>query len=264
MFDPEAYLHRIGVPVPANPDLPTLRALQHRHLSAIPYNIAPADFADGVHLVHLDEDEIFARNVLAGRGGTCFQLNRLFHRLLGELGYDVSLVAGSTAEGRAHFGTDVEHMFCLVVLDGEQWITDVGYPGPSYTEPLRVAMSAQEQHGSQFRVRELDGALAVQRRGRVTRWGVVYTFTPQPRRYQDWAEFEKRAREQQPTEAAADFQGVLRGRTFADGQAVLKGRRYLVVQNGREHVHTITDDDEHRRLSAEILAGEFDRPPVPR
>ncbi|MFF9086056.1 arylamine N-acetyltransferase [Streptomyces sp. NPDC014991] len=259
MFDVDAYLHRIGWPgQQPKPDLDTLRTLHKRHLMTLPYNVAGQGFADGVHLVDVDEDEVFRTGVLEGLGGTCFQLNRLFYRLLSELGYEVTLLAASTAEGRENFGTEIEHMFIRAVVDGQEWLVDVGYPGPSYLEPLRVSDEVQTQYGCQYRlVGAEDGAIAVQRRGRVTRWGTVYTFRPRARRWQDWKELEDRARAHHATASEDDGQGILCGRTFDNGQAVLKGRRYLVVRDGRERVRTVVDDTEHRRLVAALLSGDL-------
>nr|WP_256464775.1 arylamine N-acetyltransferase [Streptomyces sp. Go40/10] len=77
-----------------------MRRLQKQHLMAIPYSIETVQASsDGIHLVELDEDTLFRTVVLEGRGGTCFQLNRLFCRLLSELGQDATPVAASTADG---------------------------------------------------------------------------------------------------------------------------------------------------------------------
>ncbi|MEU2064797.1 arylamine N-acetyltransferase [Streptomyces sp. NPDC013455] len=260
MFDVDAYLRRIGcADKVTRPDLDTLRTLHKRHMMALPYNVAGQGFENGVNLVDIDEDEVFRTGVTEGLGGTCFQLNRLFHRLLTHLGYEVSLLAASTAEGRENFGTEIEHMFIRAVLDGEEWLVDVGYPGPSYLEPLRVSDEVQTQYGCQYRlVRKDDGAIALQRRGRVTRWGTVYTFRLLARQYQDWKELEDRARAHHATATEDDGGGTLCGRTFDNGQAVLKGHRYLVVRDGRERVRTVVDATEHRRLVAAILSGELD------
>ncbi|WP_329491267.1 arylamine N-acetyltransferase [Kitasatospora sp. NBC_01246] len=258
VFDADAYLRRIGCAGQTRVDIETLRTLHKRHLMAIPYNIAAQDFTDGINLVDLDEDAVFETAVVEGRGGTCFQLNRLFFRLLGTLGYEVSLMAASTAEGRENFGTEIEHMFVRVALDGAEWLVDVGYPGPSYLEPLLVTDAVQTQYGCQYRLVDRgDGETALQRRGRVTRWSVVYTFKLLPRRWSDWKALEDRARENPAPPPEGDMQGVLYGRAFEDGQAVLKGRRHLTVRDGRERVRTVVDDDEHRVLVDTIVSGDL-------
>ncbi len=256
MFDVDGYLRRIGCAAETGVDIATLRKLQRNHLMAIPYNSFAYDLADGVHIVDLDDDAIFETSIAEGRGGACYHLNRLFHRLLRELGYQVTLLAGRTAEGQA-FGTDIEHMFNRVTLDGDEWLVDVGYPGPTYVEPLRVCDTVQSQYGSQFRLVDREHETALQRRGAVTRWGVVYTFTMTSRQWNDWKELEDNFREILADPQRQDKQEALCGRAFENGQVFMRQRRYLTVRNGREQVRTITDDDEHRMLLSRILSGDL-------
>lgn len=255
MFDVREYLRRIGCDGETGVDIATLRTLHKRHLMAIPYNSAAYDLDEGIDLVDLDEDALFEKSVLNGEGGTCYHLNRLFFRLLRELGYDVRLMAASTAEGRDNFGTDVEHMFNRVVLAGDEWLVDVGYPGPSYIEPLLVTDKVQSQHRCQFRLVEGEFGTSLQRRGAVGRWSAVYTFTMKSRQWSDWKELEDRFREILSDPERQDTREILCGRTFDNGQVVMKQRRYLKVRDGREEVRTITDDAEHRVLIAGILSG---------
>lgn len=261
MFDAGVYLRRIGCGGEKSINIQSLRALHKNHLMAIPYDIAGQSHTGAVNLVDLDEDELFEASIVDGRGGNCFQLSRLFFRLLGELGYDVSLMAAGTAEGLLNFGTDVEHMFSRVALDGDEWLVDVGYPGPSFLEPLLVCDQVQTQYSCQYRLVGLagsdDGRIALQRRSRVSRWAVVYTFRLKARQFSEWRDLESRIRSNPPErdQAHANAQGVLCGRSFDNGQVVLKGRRHLTVRDGREQARTIVDDNEHKALVSGILSG---------
>jgi amide synthase len=258
VFDVDRYLRRIGCGGKTGVDIATLRKLQRNHLMAIPYNSAAYDLAGGIHIVDLDDSAIFETSVVDGRGGVCYHLNRLFHRLLRELGYDVTLVAGSTAEGRDNFGTDIEHMFNYVSLDGGKWLVDVGYPGPTYVEPLLFSDTVQSQYGNQFRLVGHESGIALRRRGAATRWSVVYTFTLAPRRWSDWKELEDNFRKILPEPGRDGAQEILCGRAFDRGQVFMRQRRYLIVRDGREQVRTITDDDEHRMLLSRILSGDLE------
>lgn len=257
MFDVAGYLRRINYDDKVENNIDTLRRLHRKHLMAIPYSSLAYEVADGVDVVDLDDDTLFERSIVEGRGGACYHLNRLFHRLLRELGYDVTLLAGSTTEGRAAFRTDVEHMFGRVALDGDDWLVDVGYPGPIYLEPLRAHGTVQAQYGSQFRLVDSASGTALQRRGVATRWGVVYTFTMQPRQWSDWKELEDNLRTILSDPGRNDSREVLCGRAVDNGHVFLRQRRYLTVRNGREQVRTITDDDEHRMLLSRILSGDL-------
>lgn len=255
MFDVATYLRRIGCSGETGVNIETLRKLQKKHLMAIPYSSVAYDLADGVHIVDLDDDAIFETSIVEGRGGACYHLNRLFHRLLAELGYDVTLMAGCTAEGWDNFGTDIEHMFNRVSLDGDEWLVDVGYPGPTYVEPLLVTDTVQSQHGSQFRLVDHQAGTALQRRGAVTRWGAIYTFSMKAREWSDWKVLEDNFRLIMADSARTDTQEILCGRAVENGQVFMRQRRYLTVHNGREQVRTITDDEEHRSLLSHILSG---------
>jgi amide synthase len=260
VFDVGSYLRSIGCEGEQGVDIRTLRKLHKRHLMAVPYNLAAYDAADdAIHFVDMDEDALFETSIVEGRGGGCLQLNRLFFRLLGELGFDVSRLAASTVEGRQNFGMDVEHMLSRVALDGVEWLVDVGYPGPSYLEPLPVTGTTQTQYSCQYRLVDADGVYALQRRGRVSPWNTVYTFRMQDRRLDEWKEFEDRVREKATGMQPGGVQGILCSRTFEDGQVVLKGRRYLVVRDGWEEVRSIVDDDEHQALMSAILSGSLSR-----
>lgn len=257
MFDVSTYLRRIGCAGATGVDLETVRWLQKSHLMAIPYSSLAYGLEAAVDVVDLDEDAVFETSIAQGRGGACYHLNRLFHRLLTELGYDVTPLAGSTTEGRETFGTEVEHMFNLVTLEGVRWLVDVGYPGPTYLEPLPVTAAVQTQYGSQFRLVPQESGYALQRRGAVTRWSGVYTFTTEPRQWSDWKELEDNFRALVGDTGRGDRQEVLCGRAFGHGQVFLRQRRYLTVRDGREQVRTITDDDEHRALVDHVLSGEL-------
>ncbi|MCB8908428.1 arylamine N-acetyltransferase [Streptomyces sp. NPDC056639] len=271
LFDVDEYLRCIGHEGEAKPDLDTLRALHKKHLMAIAYNSVssltrpPSRRGTGVDLVDIDEDATFDAVIAEGHGGGCIQLSRLFFRLLRELGFDVALLGGSTVEGAQLFGTEVEHMLLLVTLDDERWLVDVGYAGPSFLEPLRVGEEIQVQYGVQYRLVEDAGSLVLRRCARGGRWHVVYRFTLAVREPAAWSEFERKVNEKlRPTEPGAGGAGGVGGaggglllcsRAVDDGQAVLKGRRYLTVRDGREQVRTLVDNDEYENLAAGILAG---------
>ncbi len=255
MIDADNYLRLIGCGGRTGVDIATLRKLHKRHLMAIPYNGAVQNFSGPLRFVDPDESAMFETSIAGGQGGTCFELNRLFFRLLGQLGYDVTLMASSTAEGRETFGTDVEHMFFRVSLDGGEWLVDVGYPGPSYLEPVLICDTVQTQYGCQYRLVDHESGFALQRRGVVSRWSVVYTFAMRPRQWSDWKQVEDRFREILSGAGRHDDQQILCSRAFANGQAILKGRRYLTVRDGREEVRTVLDDGEHQVLASRILSG---------
>ena len=246
MFDVSTYLQRIGCAGETGVNIETLRKLQKSHLMTIPYSSVAYELRDAVDVVGLDEDAVFETSIAKGKGGACYHLNRLFHRLLAELGYDVTLIAGSTTEGRETFGTEIEHMFNRVTLDGGEWLVDVGYPGPTYVEPLPVTDSVQTQYGSTFRLIVYDFE-----RQRVGRRDDRHFFNPRRPRPGDKATVGAQVTDRRHVVPIPAFAA------FENGQVFLRQRRYLTIRNGREQVRTITDDDEHGTLLSRILHGEL-------
>ena len=78
-----AYLERIGVSSPVEPDAETLADLQERHLYTVPFeNLS-------IHLgepIVIEEQPLFDKIVTRRRGGFCYEVNGLFSMLLRTLG----------------------------------------------------------------------------------------------------------------------------------------------------------------------------------
>lgn len=259
VFDSNAYLRRLGYRGEATPTLATLTELHKRHLMAVPFNsvgsLAVPDAGGApVNLVSFDEDATFDAVVAAGHGGGCVQMNRLFLRLLGKLGFDVTLLGGTTAEGMSGYGVEVEHMLLLVRLAGDGWLVDVGYAGPSFLEPLRFDTAEQVQYGCRYRLVEDGDGYVLQRRPRLGRWSPVFRFTSTPRQPRDWTAFQDLANAKL-AELPEDEVPQLFSRAVEDGQLVLKGRRYLTVRGGVEKSRTIVDDGELCAVREAILNG---------
>jgi N-hydroxyarylamine O-acetyltransferase len=125
------YLERLGYDGPVDPTEETLRRLHRAHLLAVPFE--NLDIHLGRPIV-LDLDAIFDKVVRRRRGGFCYELNGLFGWLLGELGFDVTMVAARVANESGDYGPEFDHMALVVHLDRD-WLADVGF-GDSAREPL--------------------------------------------------------------------------------------------------------------------------------
>ena len=128
--DTDAYLKRLGVSGPIEPDLDNLELLQRSHLTMVPFE--NLDVYARRH-VRTDDNWTLAKVVDRRRGGWCFELNGAFASLLTELGYEVRrlaatvLMAGSNAPMPTHFTIEVN-------LD-RPYLVDVGF-GDSFIRPL--------------------------------------------------------------------------------------------------------------------------------
>lgn len=139
--DVDDYLARIGLDVAPPLDLGGLAALQHAHLSAVPFeNI---DVFNGVR-VRVDTDWSLDKIVHQDRGGWCFELNGAFAWLLDALGFEVALLGAAAL--LAGPNVVVDHLTLEVTID-EPYLVDVGF-GDSFISPLRLHQAGPQDGGS--------------------------------------------------------------------------------------------------------------------
>lgn len=253
MFDADKYLEVLGFHGRPGTDRESLAKLHKNHLMTIPYD-SSWNAERGVSIwrdVDIDVDTVFDEIVVGGRGGNCYELNGLFRRLLGEIGFDTAVLSGGIRQMDGSFGPDLEHVFNRVEVDGGTWLVDVGFVGPSYLEPLLLSDHEQPQHGCRFRIRQEGRHRVVERKSAQSDWQPVYRFVPQPRDFAEW-------HGDQPeliafAEQLVGAGTVLRGRASSTGQRILIGRRYLTTDNGVERMRVLVDQDEYEQTVRTIL-----------
>jgi len=256
MFDTDAYLKRLGYTGPVAPTVELLRELHKRHLMAIPFDNA-LNSARGLDIweqVDIDVDAIFDAVVTGRRGGVCHEIGGLFRNLLVRLGFDVQIMAAGVRMANGFYGPELEHMFTVVTLDGQRWIADVGFAGPSFTEPLRFAPGVQEIGGASYELVP-DGtpggtAWILHRRPAGGQWQPIYRFPERVRELPEWkGEPNLRAYAAELTRAET----LIRGRATEDGQLTLIGRRFTRVVDGTDTVKVIVDATEYAAAVEQIL-----------
>lgn len=143
-MDLDRYFARIGLSAaPAlSPD--GLAVLQGAHRRAIGFENLAIPLGEGIRI---DGESVFEKLVLRGRGGYCFEQNRLFSDALSAMGLVnrplLARVLLGVPEGAVPPRT---HTLLLVNLGGEAWIADAGFGG-SYVPPLPLEDGAQAQTG---------------------------------------------------------------------------------------------------------------------
>mmetsp|Transcript_27153 Transcript_27153/g.68939 ORF Transcript_27153/g.68939 Transcript_27153/m.68939 type:complete len:353 (+) Transcript_27153:56-1114(+) len=148
----EAYLVRLGVPRPSQPNLETLTALLAAHVDRICYeNI---DLKLGKPVCALDPASSAARVALQRRGGYCFILVDAFAALLSSLGYTVSLHTSICEIVRPlqdeKWGA---HVVAVVHLEDGAYIADVGL-GEGPRSPIRLATDDWSEDGFPYSLQE--------------------------------------------------------------------------------------------------------------
>lgn len=144
-LDLPAYLQRIGYSGPLTPTLGTLRALQHAHLEAIPFEgLSPYLGLP----VPLDIGALQEKLVRGARGGYCHEQNILFGTVLSRLGFQVS---GRSA--RMLMGADENvitargHTILSVLLDEVDYHVDVGIGNVGPRGPIPLLEGARVDTG---------------------------------------------------------------------------------------------------------------------
>ena len=164
------YLQRIGVSSAPSADAAGLGTILqgHRHTFAF----ENLDIFLG-RPISIDSDSVFDKLVQRGRGGYCFEQNRLLSDMLSVIGF-----ANRPLLARVRLGTQPEftpprtHLLLAVELDGGLWAVDGGFGG-SYVPPmpLQDGATAQSADGAQHRLRktgrrgELSGEWQLERAG---------------------------------------------------------------------------------------------------
>lgn len=174
MLDLQRYLERLGYASAPAATLDNLRELQRRHTTEfafetlstmlrVPVEVEPAAIQD--KLLH------------QGRGGYCFELNRLFLLLLQALGFDARGLTGRVVMGGPEDALPARtHMLVLVTLEGVRYITDVGFGGMVPTGPLLLDSEAEQATPHEaYRLSYVDGTYTL--RARVAdSWRAMYVF----------------------------------------------------------------------------------------
>jgi N-hydroxyarylamine O-acetyltransferase len=141
-IDLHAYLERIAVRTPVAPDLQTLRAIIAAHVASIPFEnldpflgVSPA----------LDIASVQRKLVRDGRGGYCFEQNRLLSDALRAIGFQVTDLAARVLWGQPEDAiTARTHMLLRVEADGKFWLADVGFGGNTPTGPLQLVPDIEQ------------------------------------------------------------------------------------------------------------------------
>lgn len=153
MFDTDLYLARLRLPARPTTDSFGLVALQRAHRQAIPFETI--DVALG-RPIRIDSAGVYGKLVIGGRGGFCFEHNRLFGDALAAFGFDARPILARVWLGVTEPAPHA-HVLSLVTIDGEAWIADAGFGG-SYCPPMKLVDGAEETaaDGARFRL-ERDG-----------------------------------------------------------------------------------------------------------
>lgn len=141
VVDVDAYLKRMGLSGPLEPDFATLERLQRCHLTAVPFENLDVYSGRGVNT---DDGWTVSKLVERRRGGWCFELNGAFAALLAELGFEVRRLAATVLYGAV--SPIPTHLTLQVSLD-RPYLVDVGF-GDSFIRPLPLDSEGPHHGGT--------------------------------------------------------------------------------------------------------------------
>ena len=237
MFDFNSYLARIGLTEPAAAAAEALRRLHLAHLRTVPFE--NLDISLGRKIV-CEEAQFLHKVVDLRRGGFCYELNGAFAALLRALGYSVTLLSARVWGADGAVSAEFDHLALRVDLE-EPWLVDVGF-GDSFSEPLRLrADLEQEQHGHKFRIRDVDGAMIVERQNPTGRWKPQYQFGLVPRQME---EFAARCHYHQTSPDSHFTQQRICTLATPDGRITLSDLKFIRTREGEREERLLSGEAE--------------------
>jgi len=129
------YLSRIGLDALPPQSLEGLHILQDHHMRHVPFENLNVLLSRPLDLT---PSALFEKIVTHKRGGYCFELNTLYASLLSEAGFEpVPMMARVWLRDPPETPPRT-HLVNRVTIDGEDWISDVGFGGRAARVPLKI------------------------------------------------------------------------------------------------------------------------------
>jgi N-hydroxyarylamine O-acetyltransferase len=144
----DGYLRRIGLTLPLEPTIDTLRGLHVAHLGAFTFHNLLIQRGGEVRVDLPSIERKFLDRV---GGGYCFEQNTLLRAVLHELGFSVTTLLGRVGPPDDR---RLNHMLLRVDIDGQAWLADVGFGGEGPLEPIPLQEGARRmQAGIEYSLR---------------------------------------------------------------------------------------------------------------
>lgn len=238
-IDVDAYLKRIG----ENRDKPTLgylRKLHRAHLLSIPFENLDIHYQKKIVL---DFTKIFEKIILRRRGGYCYELNGLFYQFLYHLGFECKIISARVwNENSAEFGKEYDHMAIVVLLEGEEFLVDVGF-GKGMIYPKKIEENVvQMDYTNYWRFqKDPDENYLLQISEDASVFTSRYAFSKESKeiiQFMEMNEFHQRAQSSTFTD------NKMITRLTETGRITLTDRKFKELKLGETHETEITNEDE--------------------
>lgn len=245
-----AYLKRIRFSGPLSPDVQTLCGLQYAHMLQVPFENLDIGLK---RPIRLNEQALWDKIVLQGRGGFCYELNGLFAKLLQEIGFDVTYLNARVYNREGGLGIDFDHLALLVRIPGQsgRWLVDAGF-GDSFNEPLRLDGAVIQTQGLRaYRLEWVQGGYAIWQRNYDDSWERLYFFNLLPHRFPE--EYEPACTYHQTSPLSSFTRGSIISRTTPEGRVSLEDGWLIITRNGLRTERAVTGSDQYNALLKEYF-----------
>ena len=238
-MDVKKYFERIGLEMPETivPDSELLRKLHFAHCTTVPYE--NYDMMNGIP-TSLEEDGLFQKIVVEGKGGICFELNGSFGFLLTALGYKVTDYAARYLRGETSLPMRRHRVLKVEATDGV-WLCDVGIGEVCQREPIAMVEGLeQEQYGEIYKLKKEDFLGWVLWDFHKGAWRKFYSFTEEPQLLLDFIALNFYCEKHPDSPFNKDEMFAVK---TADGRKTLDGHIYKEFTRDQVLVKELSDEE---------------------
>ncbi|ERJ12166.1 arylamine N-acetyltransferase family protein [Haloplasma contractile] len=256
-MDIKQYLKRIGLNHNIDVTLDTLKKIHRQHLLTVPFENLD------IHIkgeLNTDSESLFKKIVKQNRGGICYELNWLFHRLLKEIGFQTTVVGAKVASEKDN-GTYFDHVVVIVDLNETKYLVDVGF-GKHFLEPVTfVENSVYKDPKGLFKLVKKDDNLYVltNYNEKSDSYKEAYTFKYEPKRIED---FNVRKTYYVKSDDSHFKKNLICSRETEDGRISLKQDRVIITREGMKEqypVKTFNDYNHYLKQYFNIELSEYEK-----
>ncbi len=142
-MDIDQYLKKINLKA-KTPTLNFLNEIISAHQKTISFNNLSVFYRPG-QILNLKLEALFEKVILQGKGGYCFENNKVLYYLLKYLGFEVEAKAARVLYNNPG---DVPrtHRMTIVMIEGERYLADVGFGRDVPTRAIKIGIQQNSGH----------------------------------------------------------------------------------------------------------------------
>jgi len=184
-MDIDRYLARIGLSARPGTDPAGIAALQSAHRLAIGFE--NLDIMRGRSIL-IDAQSVFDKLVVRGRGGYCFEQNRLFSDALAALGVVNRPLLARVRLGQPEGALPPRtHVCLLATIAGRPWLVDAGFGGSNLAPmALEDGALANTSDGARHRLRRIGESGSLRGEWLLERAGAASATDGRAAAHDDW------------------------------------------------------------------------------